>query len=163
MSTDANAGTHEEAGDSVETVDYDAMLDTLDVAIEEAQYKIENGRVRSPENEKVRSTRLHRERPATGGERPRPPRARRGSGATARTTRGTGTVSRKSRREIERAIEQLDTEGDDMDITQIESEVTTVTPENIGEREPTVSDDATILATESDVVTWWVEPVEDGG
>jgi len=53
MSTDANAGTHEEAGDSVETV-YDAMLDTLDVAIEEAQYKIENGRVRSPENEKVR-------------------------------------------------------------------------------------------------------------
>ena len=54
MSTDANAGTHEEAGDSVETVDYDAMLDTLDVAIEEAQHKIENGRVRSPENEKVR-------------------------------------------------------------------------------------------------------------
>jgi hypothetical protein len=30
------------------------MLDTLDVAIEEAQRKIENGRVRSPENEKVR-------------------------------------------------------------------------------------------------------------
>jgi hypothetical protein len=54
MSTDANAGAHEEAGDGVETVDYDAMLDTLDVAIEEAQYKIENGRVRSPENEKVR-------------------------------------------------------------------------------------------------------------
>lgn len=54
MSTDANAGAHEEAGGSVETVDYDAMLDTLDVAIEEAQYKIENGRVRSPENEKVR-------------------------------------------------------------------------------------------------------------
>lgn len=72
-------------------------------------------------------------------------------------------MSRKSRREIERAIEQLGTEGDDMDITEIESEVTTVAPENIGEREPTVPDDATILATESDVVTWWVEPVEDGG
>lgn len=54
MSTDTNAGAHEEAADGVETVDYDAMLDTLDVAIEEAQYKIESGRVRSPENEKVR-------------------------------------------------------------------------------------------------------------
>jgi predicted RecB family endonuclease len=41
----------------VETTDYQAMLDTLDtldVAIEEARDKIENGRVRSPENEKVR-------------------------------------------------------------------------------------------------------------
>jgi hypothetical protein len=30
------------------------MLETLDLAIDEARYKIENGRVRSPENEKVR-------------------------------------------------------------------------------------------------------------
>ncbi len=36
------------------TTDYGEMLDTVDVAIEEARYKIENGRVRSPENEKVR-------------------------------------------------------------------------------------------------------------
>jgi hypothetical protein len=54
MSTDANAGTHEEADDGVATTNYDAMLDTLDVAIEEAQYKIENGRVRSPKNDRVR-------------------------------------------------------------------------------------------------------------
>ena len=38
----------------VDVTDYDSMLETLDVAIEEAKYKIENGRVRSPENEKVR-------------------------------------------------------------------------------------------------------------
>lgn len=37
-----------------QTTDYEKMLDTLDVAIDEARYKIENGRVRSPENEKVR-------------------------------------------------------------------------------------------------------------
>jgi hypothetical protein len=37
-----------------QTTDYEKMLDTVDVAIEEAKYKIENGRVRSPENEKVR-------------------------------------------------------------------------------------------------------------
>jgi hypothetical protein len=38
----------------LDPTDYDAMLDTLDVAIDEARYKVENGRVRSPENEKVR-------------------------------------------------------------------------------------------------------------
>jgi len=54
MSTDASAPTRE--GDTVEeqTTDYQAMLDTLDVAIEECQRKIENGRVRSPERDKVR-------------------------------------------------------------------------------------------------------------
>jgi hypothetical protein len=51
MSADANAGAD---GPEVNTTDYDGMLATLDVAIEEAQYKIESGRVRSPENEKVR-------------------------------------------------------------------------------------------------------------
>jgi hypothetical protein len=71
-------------------------------------------------------------------------------------------MSRKSRREIERAIEQLDTEEDDMDITAIESEVTTVTEENTGEKpEATIPDAATILPSESDVVTWWVVADED--
>jgi len=51
MKADANAGAE---GPEVNTTDYDGMLATLDVAIEEAQYKIESGRVRSPENEKVR-------------------------------------------------------------------------------------------------------------
>ncbi|WP_246279831.1 hypothetical protein [Natronomonas salina] len=34
--------------------DYEAMLDDLDVAIEEARRKVESGRVYDPENEKVR-------------------------------------------------------------------------------------------------------------
>lgn len=34
--------------------DYDAMLDALDLAIQEAREKIESGRVYDPENEKVR-------------------------------------------------------------------------------------------------------------
>lgn len=51
MSTDANAG----AGDDLPAVtDYDEMLGTLDVAIDEAKRKIEEGRVRDPEHEKVR-------------------------------------------------------------------------------------------------------------
>lgn len=54
MSTDASAGAGSDAENAVETVDYDSMLADLDVAIEEARYKVENGRVRSPENEKVR-------------------------------------------------------------------------------------------------------------
>jgi len=54
MSTDASTDAREELEDDTATTDYQAMLDTLDVAIEEAQYKVENGRVRSPENEKVR-------------------------------------------------------------------------------------------------------------
>ena len=63
-------------------------------------------------------------------------------------------MSRKSRREIEQAIEQLDTERDDMDI-EIETEVTTVTSEDIGEeREPTVPDGATILSDTAATVSW---------
>lgn len=54
MSTDASTGTREDTGEDLNPTDYDAMLDTLDVAIDEARYKVENGRVRSPENEKVR-------------------------------------------------------------------------------------------------------------
>jgi len=54
MSTDASTGADEDGVDDLDPTDYDAMLDTLDVAIEEARYKVENGRVRSPENEKVR-------------------------------------------------------------------------------------------------------------
>lgn len=41
-------------GASVDTTDYGDMLDTLDVAIEEARRKIESGRVYDAENEKVR-------------------------------------------------------------------------------------------------------------
>lgn len=52
MSIDASAEATDD--NSLGTTDYQAMLDTLDTAIEEAQYKIENGRVRNPENEKVR-------------------------------------------------------------------------------------------------------------
>jgi hypothetical protein len=53
MSTDAGAGVGET--DATErTTDWESMLETLDVAIDEASYKIENGRIRSPENEKVR-------------------------------------------------------------------------------------------------------------
>jgi hypothetical protein len=50
MSTDASAGVGElDTGD-----DYQAMLDTLDTAIEEARRKVESGRVYDAENEKVR-------------------------------------------------------------------------------------------------------------
>jgi hypothetical protein len=51
MSTDASTSDLEK---NLTTTDYESMLETLDIAIDEAQYKIENGRVRSPENEKVR-------------------------------------------------------------------------------------------------------------
>lgn len=40
--------------DGVETTDYGDMLDTLDVAIDEARRKVESGRVYDPENERVR-------------------------------------------------------------------------------------------------------------
>ena len=53
MSTDAGAGAELDSVTET-TTDYEKMLDTVDVAIDEARYKIENGRVRSPENEKVR-------------------------------------------------------------------------------------------------------------
>lgn len=50
MSTDASADTREaNAGEG-----YDEMLDTLDVAIEEAKQKVESGRVYDADNEKVR-------------------------------------------------------------------------------------------------------------
>lgn len=54
MSTDASTDAREEDDADLDPTNYDAMLDTLDVAIDEARYKVENGRVRSPENEKVR-------------------------------------------------------------------------------------------------------------
>jgi hypothetical protein len=54
MSTDASAGADSDEEPTVDTVDYDSMLADLDVAIEQARYKIENGRVRDAENEKVR-------------------------------------------------------------------------------------------------------------
>lgn len=38
----------------VAVTDWGSMLDDLDVAIEEARYKIREGRVRSPEKERVR-------------------------------------------------------------------------------------------------------------
>jgi len=46
----ADATPDPDGGDT----DYEAMLDTLDVAIEEARRKVENGRVYDAENEKVR-------------------------------------------------------------------------------------------------------------
>jgi len=52
MSADASAVARET--DSMDTADYDSMLDTLDAAIEEASRKIESGRVYDAENEKVR-------------------------------------------------------------------------------------------------------------
>ena len=53
MKDSASAGAREN-DDVPEVSDYDAMLDTLDVAIEEAREKVENGRVRDVENDKVR-------------------------------------------------------------------------------------------------------------
>ena len=53
MSTDASTGTREESGPTAGE-DYQAMLDTLDTAIEEARRKVENGRVYDADNEKVR-------------------------------------------------------------------------------------------------------------
>lgn len=51
MSDDASAGTH--ASDAAPD-DYDAMLATLDTAIEEAERKVQSGRVYDADNEKVR-------------------------------------------------------------------------------------------------------------
>ena len=48
--SDANAS----ASASVAGKGYEQMLDTLDVAIEEAERKVEKGRVYDPDNEKVR-------------------------------------------------------------------------------------------------------------
>ena len=52
MSVDANAPAREES--EPETTDYEAMLESLDVAIAEAQRKIESGRVYDESKEKTR-------------------------------------------------------------------------------------------------------------
>ena len=52
MSTEVSAPAREEPG--VDTTDYQSMLNTLDLAIEEAARKVESGRVYDAENEKVR-------------------------------------------------------------------------------------------------------------
>lgn len=52
MSSNASAGAREGSESSSES--YREMLDTLDVAIEEAKRKVENGRVYDADNEKVR-------------------------------------------------------------------------------------------------------------
>jgi hypothetical protein len=50
MSTDANA----DMGESLAVTDYSEMLETIDVAIEEARSKIVSGRIRDVSREKVR-------------------------------------------------------------------------------------------------------------
>jgi hypothetical protein len=52
MSTDAPAPARDDG--AVTTADYDRMLDDLDAAIAEARRKIDEGRVRDEEKEKVR-------------------------------------------------------------------------------------------------------------
>lgn len=52
MSADASAGAG--SGPDVSTTDYSEMLSRLDIAIDEATRKIEKGRVRDEEKEKVR-------------------------------------------------------------------------------------------------------------
>jgi len=54
MSTDASTGAGENVDAGGAGEDYQAMIDTLDAAIEEARRKVENGRVYDAENEKVR-------------------------------------------------------------------------------------------------------------
>lgn len=55
MSTNASAGARDDDGLAAEKLsDYDDMLSSLDAAIEEAQRKVESGRVYDVENEKVR-------------------------------------------------------------------------------------------------------------
>jgi len=52
MSSDASTRTR---GSERTSDDYQSMLDKIDTAIDECERKIENGRVRSPEKEKVRA------------------------------------------------------------------------------------------------------------
>ena len=52
MSTDM--GTDATDAPDVSTADYDEMLATLDIAIDEARRKIENGRIRDVDREKAR-------------------------------------------------------------------------------------------------------------
>lgn len=51
MSTNANTGAPE---DLPAVSDYEEMLDNLDVAIDELKHKIDTGRIRDPERDKVR-------------------------------------------------------------------------------------------------------------
>jgi ribosomal protein L13E len=53
MSSNASAGTEDDDPPAAAD-DYQAMLDTLDTAIEEARRKVESGRVYDADNEKVR-------------------------------------------------------------------------------------------------------------
>jgi len=53
MSADTSTPVADDDADAVVS-DYDQMLENLDVAIKEARRKIEDGRVRDAENEKVR-------------------------------------------------------------------------------------------------------------
>jgi ribosomal protein L13E len=52
MSTDMGADTPD--APTVSTTDYDEMLATLDIAIDEARRKIEEGRIRDVDREKAR-------------------------------------------------------------------------------------------------------------
>lgn len=55
MSADTDTDAESSPGVAVSTRDeYDQMLNTLDAAIAEAQRKVESGRVRDAENERVR-------------------------------------------------------------------------------------------------------------
>jgi hypothetical protein len=53
VSSDASAGEIDDDAPAAPD-DYQAMLDTLDAAIEEARRKVESGRVYDADNEKVR-------------------------------------------------------------------------------------------------------------
>lgn len=70
-------------------------------------------------------------------------------------------MTRKSKREIEQEIEDLRDDGDELGEIEIASpEVVTITEDMTDEQgnlvdEVTVPDDATLLPTESPVVTWW--------
>jgi hypothetical protein len=52
--SDANASAAAEERADSDVDDYDEMLDTIDVAIDEARRKVENGRVYDADNERVR-------------------------------------------------------------------------------------------------------------
>jgi len=74
-------------------------------------------------------------------------------------------MTRKSKRELEREIKDLQTDGGDPGEIEVSSTVTTITDDMTDDRgdlvdEVTVPDDATVLPTESPVVTWWVESTE---
>lgn len=62
-------------------------------------------------------------------------------------------MTRKSKRELEREIEDLQDDGDGLGEIEVSSTVVTATEDTTPE--VTVPDDATLLPTESDVVTVW--------